>query len=669
MREVDRVSDGKEEEQEIQIPELYIDIRDLAALTEKADIEKLESYINALKLFNKFKERLQEREELFAWQEWQLHFRNLYKKMINEAFEAFGVTVPKGMEVYFAGSLARAQATPFSDLDAFVLLQDEKDIENVKRVFQGLNNLCTRIFFTENQCYPDPIGMNPATLTGTPDTLFNLLEKGEEVDAPPTVRSIMSSLPIFGNYELGNQLKNKIRGSAKLNRHFTPHALYDKAIKDYPAPAENPETIDIKSHIIRPIDFIFMGLREEFGLYSNDGSHLTVPGTIKLINESKIDLPQEDANAISLILKTYYEVIGLRCEVHHKNEKEQDKIPYANAENKKQLKEMLDNVERLRQMAQRRSNALKNKIISSEEENKHPQPVSTWAKFKKAAARPATFLRNFLLGPVLGAIIGGGAGALIGTFIFPVIGTMALGIIGACGGGALGATGWSIYETVKKRKVEATAAGVLASMGVGAAIGAAIGTFIFPGIGTAIGAALGAGAGLTVSLGFSGLVHAFTGNPKAGAALMGTGALVGAGLGAVIGTFIFPGFGTAIGAGIGAAIGAAPGAIALLIKFGQLCVSGVRYLIEKVSSKSASTSESGNEKDKEPSLDNKKGFGGGSYGPGGPLGLLDDKQSVAPQIGQTGGNDILVDSKHTIIFSPAVEPTKVESTNDALQYQ
>ncbi|STX28270.1 substrate of the Dot/Icm secretion system [Legionella beliardensis] len=515
------------------------------------DRKQFDKYLEELGRYKNFGQLEADSDNLLGWQNWQHHFRNLYKLIVNDAFVALGRPVPAGMEVYFAGSLARAQATPFSDLDAFVLLEDEADIDDVKHVFQGINNLCQRIFYEKNQCYPDPIGMNPGVLTGTPDTLFDLLDGGEVADVPVTTRSIMSSLPIFGNFELGNILKDKIRQS-DLATHFTPINLYKKAIKDYKAPENGLATINIKSHILRPIDFIFMGLREEFDLYSEDGSHLSVPGTIRLLraklNNNEIDLSNEDEDAINFIVKTYYQAIEKRCQLHGEHKAEHDTMPRDEAE------EMLARVEALRQMAvRRRTNLLTQQASANEPKLVDLGPVETesfWVKHQnklKAAATAVLIL----------------AGGFLGTFLIPipgvgsVIGGVVGGAIGTGTGLGLSLTGLGFLELFKKNPVKGTALSTIGSAGLGAGIGAILGTVAFPGIGTAIGAAIGAGVGLSAGLAVSGLANFVLKNPKTATALTTAGSAgLGAGVGALLGTLVFPGVGTLIGLAIGAGVGA-----------------------------------------------------------------------------------------------------------------
>ena len=112
----------------------------------------------------------------------------------------------------------------------------------------------------------------------------------------------------------------------------------------FKGPKEGAQQVSVKSHIMRPIDFILMGLREEFNLYSEDGSHLSAPGTIRLLKEQNL-IPQED---ISRIESVYNQAMKTRFDMHAEHKKEHDEMPFAAAE------EMLVEVEKIRTLGSQR---------------------------------------------------------------------------------------------------------------------------------------------------------------------------------------------------------------------------------------------------------------------------------------------------------------------------
>lgn len=324
---------------------LYSDERYKPLLLPEAQL-KFDYY---LQLISELSKRVHETDEAdvdnFArWQIWQYGLRQIYKQMIFDAFAEFKIDVPAKMEVHFAGSLAKAQATEFSDLDAFVLLEHDEDVDKVKPIFVALNNLCQRIFSSSRMLFPDPIGINPSKLIGTPDSLFSQLKEGEFADSEFITIALFTGQPILPRYELGEELRSKIILDPDLSSFCTAKKLYDKAINDFVAPPKSAERISIKTHIIRPLDFILMGLREEFNLYSSDGSHLSAPGTLLLLREHNL-IPEED---IARIETLYNQVMSKRFALHAEHGKEYDTLAYAEAA------EMLAEVETLRTMAKLR---------------------------------------------------------------------------------------------------------------------------------------------------------------------------------------------------------------------------------------------------------------------------------------------------------------------------
>lgn len=323
---------------------LYSDDREYKDLDPSAQL-KFDGYIKGLRDVSD-QIRLNEASSVNSspWQEWERGFRQVYKEMVFDAFDELNIEMPKDMEIHFAGSLAKAQATEFSDLDAFVLVKNEEDVAKVKPVFDALNNLCQRIFTQTNQLYPDPIGINPSRLIGTPDDLFSLLKEGGVADVEATARSILTSKPVLPRFALGEELRDKISNEPDFDHFVSAKKFYGMAVNDFKAPKENATVASVKSHIMRPIDFVLMGLREEFNLYSEDGAHLSVPGTLRLLREKKL-LPEED---ISRIESVYKQAMSTRFELHAQHKKEHDEMPYSDA------KGMLDEVAKIREMGVQR---------------------------------------------------------------------------------------------------------------------------------------------------------------------------------------------------------------------------------------------------------------------------------------------------------------------------
>lgn len=354
----------------------------------------------------------QEDNSIFSWIQWENHLKNFYRLLINDVFQAAKLKIPAGMEVYFAGSLAKKQATEYSDLDAFVLFSADTpvvDREAAKEVFNKLNNLCQRFFNDVNQLYPDPIGINPARLSGTVDEVIEFLNSEHVLDKDPTVRSILTSKPIFGRYQLGEELRDKIRRDPNLNQCCTAIKFYEE-LKRYPAPKKDATEINIKSHLLRPLDFFLMGLREEFNLYNEDGSHLTVPGTINLLRQADL----LDNEYLSKIEALYYGAMEVRFAEHKIQHKEADEIRITPP-----IQELLDKMADLRDYAEQRCKALKAQLTEEKTEPVKPsfKKIRTEGSEKevKLPSQPSFLKRNaaafvwggyFLTALVIGLALG-----------------------------------------------------------------------------------------------------------------------------------------------------------------------------------------------------------------------------------------------------------------------
>ena len=281
------------------------------------------------------------------WMVWNAHVRNLYVTMVIDAFEAHGVLMPEGMEIYFAGSLGKKQATEYSDLDVFVIFKDDSDKERCLPIFKALDCLFLRIFNDANQLYPDPIGINASRLSGTVDQLIETLKDGN-LQLEPVIHSIQAARPIFGDYILGSKLKNRLSTDEELYGFCTAKHYYHLAINNFIAPDIKAEEINIKLHLLRPIDFIIAGLREEFGLSSEDGHTLNTEAVLTLL-DNKGCIPKEQ---IDLIRSVYLKAMQTRFALHHQKKCEYDLVEHES------FVETLAQVERLRILMTVRMQAL-----------------------------------------------------------------------------------------------------------------------------------------------------------------------------------------------------------------------------------------------------------------------------------------------------------------------
>ena len=379
---------------------------------------------------------------------WENGLRQIYKEIIYDACKALNIPVSAkqdSMEVYFTGSLGREEATAYSDMDAFVIYQNDATAQQYRPAFTAVNNLCQRIFNDRNQLYPDPAGINPEKLSGTVETLLNTLKNDEQsIAREETVISIYSSSkPILGHFEMGKQLRQAIKEDPELSTFVSPSAFYDRAITHFPAPRTDEKEINIKKYILRPLDFILRGLREEFDLYDNDGAVLSTAKTIDKL-KGKIEFDK-----IALIQRISEQTLALRFQKHAAAEREQD-----TSERNAQINQLLSDVDKLRQFAQTRR-------LPLQQAEATPQQA---ARPQISAERPSFFSRNSkVIGMTAGvsAVVIGFAllgFALIATGIFAPFGVGALAIaltVGIYAGGGLAACGLAYGATKGVQAIQA----------------------------------------------------------------------------------------------------------------------------------------------------------------------------------------------------------------------
>lgn len=284
------------------------------------------------------------------WILWERRLNAFYKEIVYDAFEAHGMSPPEGMELYLAGSLSKKQATKYSDLDSFVLFKNEADKEKSAPVFDAINNLFQRVFRDTRQLYPDPLGINPARFSGTVDDIVTSMHKGMIPDEEVFIMSILSSHPIFGDYVLGEELKSRLEADEEFHYVTKASYLYELAINEFSGPGPGAK-ISIKTHLLRPIDFMLMGLRKEFCLNSEDGSSLSADETFRILEHNHL-LPRK---SIDTMREVFHYAMKIRFEQHSQAGKESDNVKTESSE----LHSMLDKVEWLRdEMQQRKVNII-----------------------------------------------------------------------------------------------------------------------------------------------------------------------------------------------------------------------------------------------------------------------------------------------------------------------
>ncbi|MGL6028785.1 MAG: hypothetical protein ACRC0M_03260 [Legionella sp.] len=394
--------------------------------------ERLAKYIEQLNQLSK-QIRLKDdsARNMTLWKTWEMGLREFYKALIFDAFKNLDIKPPEGMEINFAGSLAKSQATEYSDLDAFVLLKKAEDVALVQPVFAAINNVCQRIFLVQKQLYPDPVGINPSRLIGTVDSLMQQLINDELTHSEATIHSIITSRPILGHYALGEQLKQRIKTTPEFQGRYSAEAFYQKAINDFAAPREDMLKINIKEYVMRPLDFILMGLRAEFNLEVEDGSHLSAPGTLLLLRKKQL-ISEAD---IVRLERVYNEVMSLRFALHSTAHGEQDEVA------RDEVEHLLQEVQTLRDFAQQRHDAIEHRAM-----NKEPGFFARNASVFK--------ILGFIgLALIVGAAVGAGL-ALGGLFVLPVVltGLAAVAVTAAAGavaGVALLGAGFGISKLVQ----------------------------------------------------------------------------------------------------------------------------------------------------------------------------------------------------------------------------
>lgn len=327
---------------------LYSDFREFPELDAEAQA-KYNQYIAMLRQISEACHESDSDEP--AYRIFEAQMKALVRVIVSDAFQEAGVEIPDGMELHVTGSLAKGQATEFSDLDAYLLFRRPADAAAVKPIMRNIYFLMARINRDTNQMMMDPVELTPLKIAGTVDEVFALLQEAPFLNPDAVNRSLVSSCNLFGDEPLGRELKRRIKADPRMSRDVSMRACYRKAISEEFMPRDFTgsssqvkgkekceETANIKKHLLRPIDFILMGLREELGYTSKCGDHLSAQATFRWLRAHQY-LPEAE---IKLMEDVFTQAMAARFEMHSAHQGEYDNVP------RESVEELLVKVERLR---------------------------------------------------------------------------------------------------------------------------------------------------------------------------------------------------------------------------------------------------------------------------------------------------------------------------------
>lgn len=323
------------------------------------DRDALESYIREI-----HDQTERAKDPTYASGSWSAFARTMIKQIILDAIDYFGV-VPGSLrfQVYCTGSLVKDQATPYSDVDGFIVWEDPKGdasklaaIDKLQQALIAARNVFQRIFLETNQFSPDPLGITPFNFQGTVDELYEKLNTAQVPDVPTFVASINTAKPFFGDNSFLESLASRIAQNPQMGRQDSSVNLYRKVVEDFPGPRTSDKVL-IKRDFLRPLDFFMMALRRDFGVSVDINSPLNTVQTVEeLVMHGKISHEFAD-----LIILTFDDALKLRQKRHLGAGKENDELELAvlTAEQQQLVRGLVDKMAILRGVAEQRLEALK----------------------------------------------------------------------------------------------------------------------------------------------------------------------------------------------------------------------------------------------------------------------------------------------------------------------
>lgn len=302
---------------------------------------------------------------------WNIVLTNFLRLVLFDALEAYGVEQQDlNFEYIVCGSLAKEQATPYSDIDSFLIWEDPAGdpkkiaaIEKMKNALKGMNNLFQRIFLEKNMLGPDPTGINPLRFSGTVEELCDQQESGL-FDQEVLATSIMAAKSLTPSHSLLAKLQARTQSTPS-----TVDDIYHCIINTYSGPREKNK-VNVKSDFLRPLDFFITLLRREYGLDNADAQFLNTTDAIKeLVAVNAISYEFGD-----LLTSIFNEATSLRSKwhVHHGREYDQiclDDLKENEHSTYMQIQQLIDKVAIVRGITQMRQQKKNEKGLQEIQKN------------------------------------------------------------------------------------------------------------------------------------------------------------------------------------------------------------------------------------------------------------------------------------------------------------
>lgn len=265
--------------------------------------------------------------------------RNFLKDLFYTALKDHGIDSSTfSLELCIAGSLARKQATAYSDIDCFLIFGDDVPPEikkQIQEITQKIYFLADGLFAQSNQFCMDPVGISLFKLNGSVTELTDkILEQEPEDELGPQSCSVLNAVSISADNVLLTQLQRNLNAQGKKidSKHY-----FNKVLTEFTGP-KSRVIINIKKDLIRPIDFILQGLRDEEAKISVEEFDSSEKLLDELRRRNKITTSAK--KLFDHVLKTSY---ARRKQLHEQFGREHEEIPLD-----KELRELIDLVGWLR---------------------------------------------------------------------------------------------------------------------------------------------------------------------------------------------------------------------------------------------------------------------------------------------------------------------------------
>jgi hypothetical protein len=199
--------------------------------------------------------------------EWSLRVETIVVELYSQVLDT---TFPPIFALCMAGSGGRFEACPYSDIDAFILVDRKEDAQTFIAASKRVSSILTTLGGKESGFQFCSGGMNPIFHTRTPEAMAQTLGSTKDGHAAAALRQCRFAFGMRGLYDeyialvQGGRLVTDTDAARRRGLEMLKTLLSNRASM-HPAVRASDATVHVKNQLYRPLQLMVQGLHVYFG--------------------------------------------------------------------------------------------------------------------------------------------------------------------------------------------------------------------------------------------------------------------------------------------------------------------------------------------------------------------------------------------------------------------